>query len=96
MTIKSLLKRLQINIPVRFRNWTFWTGVIGVIGTALQIDPAMLTSWEAVWAVILDFAGNPYQIGCVVFALMGVFVDPTTAGIGDSARAMTYTRPYRE
>lgn len=94
--MKQFFASMKINIPVRFRNWTFWLGVLGVIGTALAVDPATITSWAALGNVLLDFISNPYKIGCVACALIGVLTDPTTAGIGDSARALTYTKPNKE
>ena len=29
-----------------------------------------------------------------ILCLLGIVTDPTTEGVGDSARAMTYTEPY--
>lgn len=31
-----------------------------------------------------------------ILAVLGIVVDPTTDGIGDSERAMTYEKPYKE
>ena len=55
-----------------------------------------LTTWSSVGNVFVQFVGNPYLIGTVVVAVLGaigVTADPTTKGFGDSARAMTYTKP---
>lgn len=38
---------------------------------------------------------NPVQLVTVVLAVLAVFVDPTTAGIGDSAQALRYTCPKK-
>jgi phi LC3 family holin len=56
----------------------------------------MFTSWSAVWDAIVNLVSNPFMLGSVVLAVMGVFVDPTTAGIGDSSRALTYKSPVKE
>ena len=94
--IKGLDKILNINILVRIKNPWFWVGLVGTVLSAMGVSPEMFTSWGAVWDAICSLLSNPFQIGCVVLAVMGVFVDPTTAGIGDSSRAMTYTTPSKE
>lgn len=85
-----------MNIPVRFKNVWFWVGVGGVLLTALGIEPQMLTSWEALKQAAMDVLGNPFLLGSAAIALLGQFVDPTTAGIGDSAQAMTYKEPKKD
>lgn len=87
---------MKINIPVRFKNPWFWVGLGGVILSAMGVSPEMFTSWGAVWDAICSLAANPFQIGCVVLAVLGVFVDPTTSGISDSKRALSYKSPVKE
>lgn len=87
---------MKINIPVRFKNPWFWVGLGGVILSAMGVSPEMFTSWGAVWEAVCSLFSNPFQIGCVVLAVLGVFVDPTTAGICDSKRAMFYKSPVKE
>lgn len=87
---------MKMNIPVRFKNIWFWVGVGGVLLTALGIEPEMLTSWDALRQAAMDVLGNPFLLGSAAIALLGQFVDPTTAGIGDSAQAMTYDRPKKD
>jgi phi LC3 family holin len=36
---------------------------------------------------------NPFMLGSVALAILGVFIDPTTKGVSDSKQAMTYTAP---
>ena len=40
------------------------------------------------WDEIVALFGNPFRLGCVLVAVIGVFTDPTTPGVGDSQRAM--------
>lgn len=87
---------MKINIPVRFKNPWFWVGLCGTILTAMGVSPEMFTSWGAVWEAIVNLFSNPFMLVSVVLAVLGVFVDPTTAGIGDSDRAMTYKSPAKE
>ena len=87
---------MKINFLVRAKNPWFWVGLFGTILTAMGVSPEMFTSWVAVLDAIRSLLSNPFQIGCVVLAVLGVFIDPTTAGIGDSTRALTYTAPSKE
>lgn len=87
---------MKINIPVRFKNPWFWVGLCGTILAAMGVSPEMFTSWGAVLEAVCSLFSNPFQIGCVVLAVLGVFVDPTTAGICDSQRAMSYKSPVKE
>lgn len=83
----------MINWKVRLRNKAFWLAFI----------PAALLLVQTV-AALLGFALNLGDIGdkllAVVNALfallsiLGVVVDPTTQGVGDSQRAMGYVEPH--
>lgn len=84
---------MKLNIPVRLKNPWFWVGLLATILAAMGIEPAMFTSWPLVWEAIVSLVSNPFQLGCVVLAVLGVFVDPTTKGVGDSSLAMTYKKP---
>ena len=87
---------MKINIPVRFKNPWFWVGICGTILTAMGVSPEMFTSWGAVWEAVVNMVGNPYMLISVILAVLGVFVDPTTSGISDSKRAMSYKSPVKE
>lgn len=87
---------MKINIPVRMKNPWFWIGLGGTILAAMGVSPEIFTSWGAVWEAVCSLFSNPFQIGCVFLAVLGVFVDPTTAGVSDSTRALTYTTPNKE
>lgn len=84
---------MKINIPVRMKNPWFWVSLLGVILTAMGVSPEMFTSWGAVIQAIRDLFGNPFMLGSVTLAVLGVFIDPTTKGVGDSGLAMTYDKP---
>lgn len=87
---------MKMNIPVRFKNPWFWLGLVGLFFTAIGVSPETLTSWAALKQAIVDFIGNPFLIGTAAIALLGQFIDPTTAGVSDSKQAMTYTAPRKE
>ena len=87
---------MKINIPVRFKNPWFWVGLCGTILAAMGVSPEMFTSWDAVWEAVVNMVSNPYMLVSVVLAVLGVFVDPTTSGISDSKRALSYKYPVKE
>lgn len=84
---------MKLNLAVRAKNPWFWVGLAGVILTAMGVSPDMLTSWEAVADAFRDLVSNPFLLGSVAVAVLGVLVDPTTAGVSDSERALAYTEP---
>lgn len=87
---------MNINWKVRAKNPYFWVGLIGVILAAMGISPEMLTTWGAVIDAFKALITNPFMLGSVVLAVMGVLNDPTTAGISDSSQAMLYGEPKKE
>lgn len=83
----------MINWKCRIANKTWW----------LSLIPALLLLVQAVGAPFgyqWDFVVLDQQLAAIinalfaVLALMGVVQDPTTEGIGDSERALTYDRPF--
>lgn len=87
---------MKVNLKVRMKNPWFWVSLAGVILTAMGVSPEMFTSWDKVWQALAELARNPFLLGSVAVAVLGVFVDPTTKGVGDSAQAMTYEKPKEE
>lgn len=85
-----------MNWKVRAKNPWFWVGICGVVLTAMGVNPEMLTSWAMVAEQAKALISNPFLLGSVVLAILGIFVDPTTAGVTDSARAMAYHAPNKE
>ncbi len=86
---------MKINLPLRIKNPWFWVGIVGVMMTAAGVDAQAFTSWRLVWEGIVSVFMNPVQFSAAVLAVLGVFVDPTTAGIEDSEQALTYSEPKR-
>ena len=86
---------MNINWKVRIRNKQFWVSVIPALALVIQ-------AVAAVFGWTLDFTrliGKLIAVIDAVFALLvilGIVVDPTTAGVGDSQRAMGYEEPYRD
>lgn len=86
--MKALINRFKMNLPVRMQNWAFWLGLGATILAAMNVSPEMFTSWDLVWSEIVSLLNNPFRLGCVIIAVIGVCTDPTTPGIGDSTRAL--------
>lgn len=87
---------MKVNIPVRMKNPWFWVGIVSVMLTAIGAEPSMFTSWEILREQIMAVLGNPYQLTTMALAVLAVFVDPTTAGVTDSDRALTYRKPLEK
>ncbi len=85
----------MINWKIRIRNKQFWVSVIPALALVIQ-------AIAAVFGWTLDFTnitGRLIALVDAVFALLvilGIVVDPTTAGVGDSMRALGYEEPYRD
>lgn len=83
-----------INWKVRVRNKWFWVTLIPLMALLLQ-------QVLAIFGVALDVEGVTAQLVAVVetvfliLGLLGVAVDMTTQGFGDSDRAMTYLWPKK-
>ena len=87
---------MKVNIPVRMKNPWFWVGIVSVAITAIGVDPQTFTSWAAVWDGIVSVLSNPVQLVTMCLAVLAVFIDPTTAGVTDSDRALGYTKPLEK
>lgn len=83
---------MKINWTVRLKNKVWLATMISfLISTVYQwlgyFDIAPVVTQDAV----LQLASAVLQI----LSLLGLIVDPTTAGMGDSARALGYEVPYQ-
>lgn len=85
----------MINWRVRFANKNFWLAIIPAVLIAVQVI-------LRVFGVEFDFGDIGNKLIDVVnaiftlLAILGVVTDPTTAGTGDSARALSYDKPYED
>lgn len=85
----------MINWKVRIRNKTFWLAVIPAAALLVQ-------AVAAVFGYTIDLTtmvGKLQAVVNAVFALLvilGIVVDPTTDGVGDSIRALGYIEPWKD
>lgn len=87
----------MINWKVRFKNKSFWLGLIGVIGT-LVVQLAQLFGFD-VSALASEWQQALVGVVTAVFgvlAVAGVVTDPTTSGVSDSTLAMSYDKPKED
>ena len=83
---------MKINWKVRIRNKNFWLAVVPALLLAVQ---AVLALFGVDWApdVLSDKLIDIINTVFTLLAIIGVVSDPTTAGMTDSAQALTYDRP---
>ena len=84
---------MKLNWKVRFKNKTWLTMflslIVGFVFNMLKLFDIVPTFSEN---LVMNIIGQVLTF----LGLIGVIVDPTTAGIGDSERAMGYETPYRD
>ena len=84
---------MKLNWKVRFKNkvWleSFLSLAIGFIYSLLALFDVFPAVTESLLLQLLN------QV-LTFLGLIGVIVDPTTAGLGDSERALGYTEPWQD
>lgn len=88
-----------INWRVRVKNPVWWAEVAAAfILPALAyagITAEQLTSWAVFGRAMLEAFACPWAVLCMAVAAWNAITDPTTAGVADSERAMTYDEPAK-
>lgn len=91
---------MKINWLVRFRNrafvMRFALAIVLPILTYYSLKFEDLTSWAGVYDLFLKYLSNPYLIGLSIVSALNMVPDPTTAGLSDSTRALSYTEPSED
>lgn len=95
MIVLKQLLHTRLNLAVRMKNPWFWVGLAGVFVTALGITPDTVTSWPALAQALQAAFASPATLAAALAAVLGVVIDPTTAGVGDSTQALLYTKPKK-
>lgn len=85
---------MNINWKVRFANKNFWLTFFPALFLLIQVCAAPF-GYEWDFVVLNQQVANIVNAAFGVLAILGVVNDPTTAGVNDSARAMTYTEPSK-
>lgn len=85
----------KINWSVRLKNKNFWLALVPALALLAQ-------AFANIFNLTLEFGDTVDKILVfinVLFAflvLVGIVNDPTTAGLSDSERALTYTEPSED
>ena len=91
---------MNINWRVRFKNPLWWaqTACAAVLPILAYFGLAWedMTSWAALGGIFVQAVRNPVVVVAVLVSVFNALTDPTTAGVGDSVRAMGYERPHRD
>lgn len=85
----------KINWSVRLKNKNFWLALVPALALLFQ-------AFADIFGIQLEFGQTIDKILVFVnvlfafFVLVGVVNDPTTAGLGDSTRALGYEEPNQD
>ena len=85
----------MLNWKVRIKNKAFWLALVPALLLLVQAGAAVFGL-----AIDLGELGNRLlsfvNAAFVLLSLLGVINDPTTQGLSDSQRAMSYDRPKED
>ena len=88
---------MKINWTVRFANPLWWAqalaGVFLPILAYYGLNWEDMTSWSAIWDILVQAVQNPVVVVAALTNLWSAITDPTTSGMSDSERAMMYDKP---
>lgn len=84
---------MNINWKVRFQNKTFLTGLISLVVIFIY---DLLQLLEIVPVVTQSAVMQVAEGILTILGMVGVIVDPTTAGLSDSRQALTYDAPRQD
>lgn len=86
-----------MNLKVRLKNPVFLVQLFGAfLLTALtynMMQPQDLTTWQGLFNVVKGVFMNPYLLGLCIWNMWSAANDPTTKGVKDSEKALSYTTP---
>lgn len=81
---------MKLNLKVRFKNKVF---VVAFAAAVLAFVYQLLGMFGVVPGVTQDQIMQIITMLLDILVMLGVVVDPTTEGVSDSDRAMTYDEP---
>lgn len=84
---------MQMNWKVRFKNKIWLSSFIAAI---VSFTYTILGMFDIAPEVTQNLIMSVINGILMILSVAGIIVDPTTQGISDSNRAMTYSEPYRD
>ncbi|MCR0403715.1 phage holin [[Clostridium] innocuum] len=89
----------RINWKARFKNPVFIVqlglAVLTPILAYAGLTAKDLTTWKALWDLLISAISNPYVLGLVAVSVWNAVNDPNTEGLADSERALQYKKPVK-
>ena len=83
----------MINWKIRLKNKQFWLSLIPALALCAQAIAAIF-GWEFDLSTMVGKLLTAVDAVFAVLVVLGIVVDPTTAGVGDSVRALEYEEPW--
>ena len=81
--IENNIEKKSNNVE-RYKNPWFWVGIGGILLTSLQVEASSLNYLgQCRGTLILKTVSNPFLLGTTAMAVLGVFINPTSKGLGD-------------
>ena len=91
---------MKINWTVRVRNPLWWAqmacAVVLPILAYFGLAWEDMTSWATLGDIFVRAVQNPVVVVAVLVSVFNCITDPTTSGVGDSNRAMSYETPHKD
>ena len=88
---------MDINWMVRFKNPIWWGQLFLAIASPILAYYGLnfkdLNTWNSVFDLLLNAIKNPYIVGLIAVNVFNTINDPTTKGLSDSQRALSYSVP---
>lgn len=81
---------MKLNLKVRVKNPVFWLTIIPAV---IAFIYSIIGIFGIVPSISEDVVVNALTAIVTALTTLGVLVDPTTSGVSDSERAMTYDEP---
>ena len=88
------MKLKKINWIVRIKNNAFWVALIPAVLMLIQMLAAVF-GYDLNLGDLGDKLLAVVNSLFVVLAILGIVTDPTTEGVADSERALTYEKPKK-
>ena len=85
----------MLNWKVRIRNKLFWLALIPAVLLLIQRLGA-LAGFDLNLTILQEQLLNLVNAVFALLAVLGIVTDPTTEGIYDSERAMSYEQPWTD
>lgn len=86
---------MKINWKVRIKNKMFWLSLIPAVALLVQLI-ADLFGYKLELSNITSKLVEIVNAVFAVLVILGIVIDPTTAGVSDSNLAMTYQEPKED